>query len=62
MDLVGFDVLTANSDLSSICQIAAVHFKDGMARGSWQPCRPNDYFDPRNRPSTASESWQFRSS
>ena len=49
MDFVAVDVETANPDLSSICQIAVVDFKDGAVAGSWQSLvDPEDYFDPRN--------------
>jgi len=49
LEFVALDVETANPDLSSICQIAVVDFKDGAVTGSWQSLvDPQDYFDPRN--------------
>jgi len=49
MDFVAVDVETANPDLSSICQIAIVAFKDGSVSSSWQSLvDPQDYFDSWN--------------
>lgn len=49
MDFTSIDVETANADLSSICQIGIVQFKDGAVAHRWQSLvNPNDYFDAIN--------------
>jgi DNA polymerase-3 subunit epsilon len=46
---VALDLETANADLASICQIAAVTFTDGEVTSSWQSLvDPEDEFDPMN--------------
>ncbi|MCX6544364.1 MAG: exonuclease domain-containing protein [Acidobacteria bacterium] len=46
---VAIDLETANPDLASICQIAAVTFTDGAVTDSWQTLvDPEDYFHPVN--------------
>lgn len=43
------DFETANPDLSSICQVGVVKFKDGKICESWESLvNPNDYFDDMN--------------
>jgi DNA polymerase-3 subunit epsilon len=43
------DVETANADRSTICQIGAVHFVDGMVKDRYtQLIDPEDEFDPMN--------------
>ena len=40
---------TANADLSSICQIGVVRFKEGQTADTWQTLlNPEDYFDEVN--------------
>lgn len=49
MNFVAIDVETANSDVSSICQIGIVHFENGEIVDTWcQLVNPHDYFDPIN--------------
>ncbi|WP_417737481.1 exonuclease domain-containing protein [Rosistilla oblonga] len=49
MDFTSIDVETANPDLSSICQIGVVQFRDGAIVHRWKSfVNPNDYFDPMN--------------
>lgn len=49
MDFVVIDFETANPDLSSICQVGVVKFKDGKFCDSWESLvNPNDYFDDMN--------------
>ncbi len=49
MNFTSIDVETANPDLSSICQIGLVVFRDGVAAASWQTLvDPEDYFDSYN--------------
>lgn len=49
MDFVAIDVETANSDLSSICQIGVACFSDGSLHSSWESLvNPQDFFDPIN--------------
>lgn len=46
---VVIDVETANSDLSSICQVGIASFFDGILRSSWESLvNPEDDFDPIN--------------
>ena len=48
-DFVAVDVETANHDLASICQIAAVAFSAGEVSDTWASLvDPDDYFDPVN--------------
>lgn len=48
-DFVAVDVETANHDLASICQIAAVSFTGGEVSDTWASLvDPDDYFDPVN--------------
>lgn len=47
MDFVSLDVETANADMSSICQIGIVRFKNGIAEEEWVSyVDPESYFDP----------------
>lgn len=49
VNFVAIDVETANPDLSSICQIGIVIFKDGAIASEWQQLiNPEDEFDPWN--------------
>lgn len=49
MDFTSIDVETANADLSSICQIGVVQFRDGVVANRWKTLvNPNDYFDAMN--------------
>ena len=49
MDFTSIDVETANADLSSICQIGIVQFKDGAIAHRWQTLvNPDNYFDDIN--------------
>ena len=49
MDFTSIDVETANPDLSSICQIGIVQFRDGAIAHRWKSfVNPDDYFDPMN--------------
>ncbi len=49
MDFTSIDVETANADLSSICQIGVVRFKNSQIYDTWQTLlNPEDYFDPIN--------------
>lgn len=48
-EFVALDVETANADLSSICQIGTVTFRNGELSDSWSTLiNPDDYFDPWN--------------
>jgi DNA polymerase III subunit epsilon len=47
VDFVVIDVETANSDLSSICQVGIASFRDGVLNDSWESLvNPEDEFDP----------------
>lgn len=49
MNFVAVDVETANSSLSSICQIGAAFFSGGQLCDTWETLvNPEDYFDPVN--------------
>lgn len=49
MNFVAIDVETANSDLSSICQVGVACFSDGSLHNSWESLvNPEDFFDPIN--------------
>jgi DNA polymerase-3 subunit epsilon len=49
MDFIAIDVETANPDLSSICQVGLVSFKDNIVKDSWESLvDPEDYFDGFN--------------
>lgn len=49
MDFIALDVETANSDISSICQIGIARFKDGQVVGEFVSLiNPQDYFSPMN--------------
>lgn len=49
MNFVAVDVETANSNLSSICQIGAAFFIEGKLCKTWETLvNPEDYFDPFN--------------
>ncbi len=49
MDFVVIDVETANSDLSSICQVGIASFRDGSLADAWESLvDPEDYFSPVN--------------
>ncbi len=49
MEFIAIDVETANQQLSSICQVAAVSFADGHVAGTWATLvNPEDYFHPLN--------------
>jgi DNA polymerase-3 subunit epsilon len=47
VNFVVIDVETANSDLSSICQVGIASFRDGVLHNSWESLvNPEDEFDP----------------
>lgn len=49
MEFVALDFETANADMSSICQLGFVHFKDGLLREEWKTyVDPEDFFDEIN--------------
>lgn len=49
MDFIAIDIETANSDMSSICQIGLVKYSNGKIIDTWVTLvNPNDYFDARN--------------
>lgn len=49
MEFVAIDVETANADMSTICKIGAVVFKDGEIVKKWETLiNPEDYFDGMN--------------
>lgn len=49
MNFTAIDVETANPDLSSICQVGLVVFRDGVVATHWQTLvNPEDYFDSLN--------------
>jgi DNA polymerase-3 subunit epsilon len=49
MDFVALDFETANSDLSSICQVGVAGFDNDCLCLSWEALvNPDDYFDPFN--------------
>jgi DNA polymerase-3 subunit epsilon len=49
MDFVALDVETANSDMSSICQIGIACFRNGEILDEWETyVDPEDYFDGIN--------------
>lgn len=49
MDFCAVDVETANPDVSSICQIGVVQFRDGEIAGEWSTLvNPQAHFDPVN--------------
>jgi DNA polymerase III epsilon subunit-like protein len=49
MDFIVIDVETANSNLSSICQVGIAIFSDGKFAESWSSLvNPKDYFDDIN--------------
>jgi DNA polymerase-3 subunit epsilon len=49
MNFVALDFETANADLSSICQVGLVVFKDGEVAETFSSLvDPDDYFDPIN--------------
>lgn len=49
MDFFSLDVETANADLSSICQVGLVQFKDGLVVNRWSSLvNPEDYFSSFN--------------
>lgn len=49
MNFVAVDVETANSSLSSICQVGAALFSDGKLCRTWETLvNPEEYFDPFN--------------
>ncbi len=49
MDFVAIDVETANADMSSICQIGLVYFKEGVMCDEWKSyVDPEDFFDGIN--------------
>jgi DNA polymerase-3 subunit epsilon len=49
MEFVALDFETANADISSICQIGLVHFKDGTLQEEWKTyVDPEDFFDEIN--------------
>ena len=49
MEFVALDVETANADMSSICQLGLVHFKDGLLQEEWKTyVDPEDFFDEIN--------------
>jgi DNA polymerase-3 subunit epsilon len=49
MEFVALDFETANADMSSICQLGLVHFKDGSLQEAWKTyVDPEDFFDEIN--------------
>ena len=49
VEFVALDFETANADMSSICQIGLVHFKDGLLNEEWKTyVDPEDFFDEIN--------------
>jgi DNA polymerase-3 subunit epsilon len=49
MDFIAIDVETANADMSSICQIGLVYFKEGVSCEEWTSyVDPEDFFDGIN--------------
>jgi DNA polymerase-3 subunit epsilon len=49
IEFVALDFETANADMSSICQIGLVHFKDGLLKEEWKTyVDPEDFFDEIN--------------
>lgn len=49
MEFVALDFETANIDISSICQLGFVHFKDGSLQEEWKTyVDPEDFFDEIN--------------
>lgn len=49
MEFVALDLETANPDMSSICQIGLVYFKDGSLQKEWKTyINPEDFFDETN--------------
>jgi DNA polymerase III subunit epsilon len=49
MDFIAIDVETANADMSSICQIGLVYFKEGILCEEWKSyVDPEDFFDAIN--------------
>jgi len=49
MEFVALDFETANADMSSICQIGLVLFKDGLLQEEWKTyVDPEDFFDEIN--------------
>lgn len=49
MEFVALDFETANADMSSICQIGLVHFKNGSPKEEWKTyIDPEDFFDEIN--------------
>jgi DNA polymerase-3 subunit epsilon len=49
MEFVAIDVETANADMSSICQIGLVYFKEGVLCEEWKSyVDPEDFFDGMN--------------
>lgn len=49
MEFVALDFETANADMSSICQVGLVHFKDGSLQEEWKTyVDPEDFFDEIN--------------
>ena len=49
MEFVALDFETANADMSSICQLGFVHFKDGSLQEEWKTyVDPEDFFDEIN--------------
>ena len=49
MEFVALDFETVNADMSSICQIGLVLFKDGSLQEEWKTyVDPEDFFDDIN--------------
>ena len=49
MEFVALDFETANADMSSICQLGLVDFKDGLLQEEWKTyVDPEDFFDEIN--------------
>jgi DNA polymerase III subunit epsilon len=49
MEFVALDFETANANISSICQLGLVHFKDGLLQEEWKTyVDPEDFFDEIN--------------
>lgn len=49
MEFIALDFETANADMSSICQLGLVHYRDGSVQEEWKTyVDPEDFFDEIN--------------
>jgi DNA polymerase-3 subunit epsilon len=49
MDFIALDFETANTDMSSICQVGLANFKNGLLQEEWKTyIDPEDFFDEMN--------------